>query len=129
MEVPMLDTPDSDIRRSPSRRPEFGGLRRYNRRALGSRVVVQDADGWEFPFEGVDVSPTGLFVRSKFLFDAGDEHTLIFDVDGQQAFRLRAKVARVETGDAPGGRSGMGYEFVDIDEEAWQKLCAALAGM
>lgn len=130
----MYGRPHSHIRRSPQAKPTFAGLRRYNRRPLETNVVVQDQDGWEIPLESVDISPTGIFVRSDYLFEIGEEHTLIFQVQNKGMFRLRARVARVEEPDADEPflgadlRPGMGYEFVDTAEETWQDLCAMVAG-
>ncbi len=130
----MLGRPYSNIRRTPQPKPTFAGLRRYNRRTLATEVVVQDQEGWEIPLESVDISPTGIFVRSNFLFDVGEEHVLIFQVEGKGMFRVRARVARVEEPDDEQGfagaeiRPGMGYEFVDTEEDTWQDLCALVAG-
>lgn len=125
----------SHIRRSPQVRPTFAGLRRYNRRPLETQVVIQDEEGWEIPLDSVDISPTGIFVRSDFLFEIGDEHTLIFHVEGRGIFRVRGRVARVEE---PGEEellvpaeqgAGMGYEFLDTEEQMWHELCEVVAGM
>ena len=102
----MFGPPHTHIRRSPQTKPSFAGLRRYNRRTLETHVVIQDADGWEIPLESVDVSPTGIFVRSDFLFDVGDEHTLIFELEDRGLFRLQARVARVEEPDEDAAAMG-----------------------
>ncbi|MFP4597351.1 MAG: PilZ domain-containing protein [Persicimonas sp.] len=131
----MLGQPNSHIRRSPQTRPSFAGLRRYNRRQLSLDVVVQDSEGWEIPLESFDISPTGIFVRSDFLFDVGEVHTLIFQVEGRGMFRVNARVARVEAPDeddtfaATDVRPGMGYEFVETKEDTWEQLCAVAAGV
>ena len=130
----MFGSPHSHIRRSPQSKPSFAGLRRYNRRDLETHVVIQDQEGWEIPLESVDISPTGIFVRSDFLFDVGEEHTLIFNLEEKGMFRLRARVARVEEPSeedvfaSADLRPGMGYEFVDTEEDAWHQLCAVVAG-
>lgn len=130
----MIGSPYTHIRRTPQAKPSFAGLRRYNRRDLTTNVVVQDSEGWEIPLDSVDISPTGIFVRSDFLFEIGEEHTLIFEVEGKGMFRVRARVARVEEpqeDDMFAGadfRPGMGYEFVDTEEETWHDLCAVVAG-
>jgi hypothetical protein len=131
----VISNPHSHIRRSPQTRPTFAGLRRYNRRTLATHVVVQDAEGWEIPLESIDISPTGIFVTSDFLFEVGDEHTLIFELEGRGMFRVRARVARVEEPAddqlvaSAETRPGMGYEFVDTEEDAWQEICAVVAGV
>jgi hypothetical protein len=136
-EILMFGQPqhDSDIRRAPQFQPTFAGMRRYNRCRMALDVVVQDKDGWEIPLEGVDISPTGIFVRSNFLFEVGEEHVLIFEVQGKGVFRLHGRVARVEEPDVeascgqPGSMSpGMGYEFVETREDTWHELCAMVAG-
>lgn len=127
---------DSSIRRAPQAQPSFAGMRRYNRCEMTLEVVIQDSDGWEIPLESVDISPTGIFVRSNFLFEVGEEHVLIFEVQGKGIFRLHGRVARVEeplggAGFAPAerGSAGMGYEFIETGEETWHALCAAVAGV
>lgn len=133
---------DSDIRRAPQAKPTFNGIRRYNRCQMTLDVVVQDQDGWEIPLESVDISPTGIFVRSNFLFEVGEEHTLIFEVQGRGIFRINGRVARVEEPDeqaasaslgglgtmSSGISAGMGYEFIETHEKTWQDLCAVVAG-
>jgi c-di-GMP-binding flagellar brake protein YcgR len=85
-------------------------------------VVLQDAGGWEIPVESVDVSPTGMFVRSDFLFKPGAKHVLIFRApDGQFLFRLRARVVRVASDETP---PGMAYEFLGVDAETERRLRA-----
>lgn len=127
---------DSSIRRAPQAQPSFAGMRRYNRCEMALEVVIQDEDGWEIPLESVDISPTGIFVRSNFLFEVGEEHVLIFEVQGKGIFRLHGRVARVEEpvggmGFAPGTsvNAGMGYEFIETGEDTWHALCAAVAGV
>lgn len=130
----MLGDTSSHIRRSPSPKPTFAGLRRYNRRDLDFGVYLQDEDGWEIPVDGVNISPTGVFVSSNYLFEIGDEHTLIIELPDGDMFRLKARVARVEAPlddeydqDAPQA-SGMGYEFVETAERDWSQLCSIVAG-
>lgn len=126
---------DSDIRRLPQAQPAFAGIRRYNRRQITLDVVVQDQDGWEIPLESVDISPTGIFVRSNFLFEVGEEHILIFEVEGRGIFRVHGRVVRVEEPERGAGfgagvsaSPGMAYEFIETREETWQNLCAVVAG-
>jgi len=118
-----------ECRRTTEPRPSFAGIRRYNRRSIDVKVLVQDANGWEIPLEGVDLSPVGMFVRSPFLFDVGDYHTLIFrDPEGEELFRISGRVVRVQDDEkADGTGPGMGYEFVDPDRETWTKLCALVS--
>lgn len=130
----MLGNTNSHIRRSPSPKPTFAGLRRYNRRELDFGVYLQDEDGWEIPVDGLNISPTGVFVASNYLFEVGDEHTLIIELPSGKMFRMKARVARVEAPiddefDAePVEASGMGYEFVETAEQDWSQLCAIVAG-
>lgn len=128
-----MATRQSPIRRSPDQRPSFSGIRRYSRRKVDFEVHIQDGDGWEIPLEAVDISPVGLFVESDFLFDVGEEHTLIFESpDEEFVFRIRGRVTRVSTGEGPDGESGnstpgMAYEFVGTDADTWTKLCSLVA--
>ncbi|MGM0555628.1 MAG: PilZ domain-containing protein [Myxococcota bacterium] len=130
----MLGNTNSHIRRSPSPKPTFAGLRRYNRRELDFGVYLQDEDGWEIPVDGLNISPTGVFVASNFLFEVGDQHTLIIELPSGEMFRMKARVARVEAPvddefdtDAVEA-SGMGYEFVETAEQDWSQLCSIVAG-
>jgi len=124
----------SPVRRSPDQGSSFSGIRRYSRRSVDLEVHIQDAEGWEVPLRAVDISPVGLFVESNFLFDVGDEHTLIFESpDEELMFRIRGRVTRVATGEGPDGESGdavpgMAYEFVGTDAETWTRLCSLVAG-
>lgn len=118
------------IRRRPSSRFSFAGLRRHPRKELSVQVLVQDCDGWEVPLESVDFSPAGMFVRSNFLFEVGTVHTLIFQSpEGDELFSLRARVNRVEseapTAEKPGGEAfvpGMAYEFIDVHPDKEDRL-------
>ena len=130
----MTQKRESEIRRTPQSKPTFAGLRRYNRRDIEFGVYVQDEAGWEIPLEGLNISPTGVFVATDLLFEEGDEHTLVLDLPGRGVYRIRARVVRVEAlsdDELPGDESavaGMGYEFVDTEERAWSEFCALVAG-
>ena len=119
------------IRRHPTCRLHFAGLRRFPRREFISEVLVQDADGWEVPVESLDFSPAGMFLRSDFLFEVGEEHNLIFRCPrGEEIFSVRARVVRVEgqpPAEDPQGEfvPGMAYEF--LPSEAKQERLLGLA--
>jgi hypothetical protein len=124
----------SQIRRQPSLRPSFAGLRKDVRRPLTLDVIVQDEDGWEIPLESIDLSTRGMFVRSNFLFEAGDVHVLIFKSPaGDHLFRVRARVVRTETGRDYGDRipadfvPGMAYEFISIEPAMRERLLEMVA--
>ncbi len=121
---------DSTIRRSPKPQPAFKGFRRYGRANLEDEIIVQDHEGWELPLQGVNLSPTGMFVESQYLFNVGDEHILIFRAPrAAQWFRVRARVVRVDVGedDALDEQSpGMAYEFINTDETTWEQLCSVV---
>ncbi|RAL23593.1 hypothetical protein DL240_05385 [Lujinxingia litoralis] len=117
------------IRRQPSFRPSFAGVRRHPRCELRTQVFVQDAEGWEIPLESIDFCPTGMFVRSNFLFEPGQVHTLVFrSPAGESMYAVRARVVRAETGAEYGDRlpadfvPGMAYEFVDVAPRVRQRL-------
>ena len=121
---------DSTIRRSPEPRPTFKGFRRFGRADLGDEIIVQDHEGWEVPLQGVNLSPTGMFVESRYLFDVGDEHVLIFRSPSRARwFRVQARVVRVDAGDEEVDESstGMAYEFMSTDENTWEQLCSLVA--
>lgn len=102
------------IRRQPTSKLSFAGLRRFPRKDLAMTVLLQDEEGWEIPVESVDFSPSGMFIGSHFLFEKGTIHNLIFrSPGGDQLFSIRAKVVRVESG-AEDGLSGMAYEFLEM---------------
>ena len=125
---------ESVIRRTPKSRPTFAGFRRFGRMDVRTHVTIQDEDGWELPLESVNISPTGMFVESQFLFEIGDEHTLIFcSPDSGEWFRITAKVVRIEDGDADirveppePVMPGMAYEFAAADPRALDHLRGAL---
>jgi hypothetical protein len=125
---------DTLIRRSPKAKPMFGGFRRFNRHDLKTSVVVQDEEGWEIPLDSVNLSPTGMFVESDFLFEVGDRHILIFEAPDNGAWiRVEAKVIRVDSGEVDtrvsppeAMPSGMAYEFEAIEDASWSELCRIL---
>ncbi len=120
------DDKKSSIRRAPVAQPSFTGFRRYGRADVDAEIIVQDHDGWEIPLDCVNLSPTGMFVASQFLFDIGDEHTLIFRTPADaQWVRIQARVVRVEEGEVANEETppGMAYEFTQTDEETWERLC------
>jgi hypothetical protein len=111
--------------------PAVAGIRRYNRVDVEVEVILQDQDGWEYPTEAVDLSPSGIFVASEFLFDEGTEHDIIFrDPSGDTLFRLAGRVVRVADGDSSGAGPdgadssppGMAYEFHRASAETRRRL-------
>ena len=113
------------IRRQPTTRLTFAGLRRFPRRELALEVLIQDEEGWEVPVESLDFSPSGMFVESGFLFEVGTIHNLIFRCpQGDQIFSVRAEVVRVQ-----GARqeekdiaAGMAYEFLEMGTTKQRRL-------
>ena len=116
------------IRRQPSSRLRFAGLRSFPRQKMSVEVLVQDSQGWEVPLESLDFSPTGMFVRSNFLFEVGTIHNLMFrSPEGDELFAMRAQIVRVA--DQPGEAQdkenfvpGMAYEFIETTSESQQRL-------
>jgi hypothetical protein len=133
----MSNEDQSTIRRAPKAQPSFTGFRRYGRKAIEAQIIVQDSEGWEIPLDCVNISPTGMFIESPYLFDVGDEHVLIFRTPRDSRWvRVRARVVRVEEGqpdeEARPVRpeeqpAGMAYEFVTTDEDTWEHLCEFVA--
>ena len=123
------------IRRQPSSRLNFAGLRRHPRTDMNVEVLVQDDDGWEVPLESFDFSPAGMFVRSNFLFEVGSTHTLIFrSPDGDELFGVRGQVVRVEKELPQAQKSqehrfvpGMAYEFLEMTTPKYERLCGLAA--
>lgn len=113
------------IRRHPTTRLTFAGLRRFPRREMALEVLIQDQDGWEVPVESLDFSPSGMFVESAFLFEVGAVHNLIFRCpQGDQIFSVRAAVVRVEGNGAQEEDSipGMAYEFLEMGPMKQRRL-------
>src|SRR6056297_3301054 len=118
------------IRRKPSSRLSFAGLRRYPRKDFSAQVIVQDADGWEVPVDSLDFSPAGMFLRSDFLFEVGEVHNLIFrGPDGTDIFAVRVQVVRVETQSSHTAQEmendfvpGMAYDFIDMAPQKQERL-------
>jgi len=129
-----VDTPDN--RHGESKTPAVAGIRRFNRVDLDIEVILQDDEGWEYPVEAVDISPTGVYVASDFLFDEGTEHDIMFRApSGEILFRLAGRVVRVVEGPdeqrasdekAHDNPPGMAYEFHRASEETRRRLKAAL---
>lgn len=110
------------IRRHPHVRPVFAGMRRYDRHAANLEVIVLDESGWEIPFQSADISQSGVFITSSYLYEVGQEHTLVLrSKDGGVMVRAKGRVVRVE-GARQGERSGMAYEFVQTDARTWKGL-------
>lgn len=111
----------SAIRRHPHIRPMFAGLRHYDRKDARFGVSIRDTHGLEVPFDGVNVSESGLFVTSMFLYEIGEVHDLVLRSGQGQELIIKGKVVRVE-----GGRGcpqpGMAYEFVQTDRDTFHGL-------
>ena len=115
------------IRRRPQTRPVFAGMRRHRRHEAVLEILVLDEQGWEIPFDSIDVSQSGVFLRSSYLFDVGTQHTLILQGQGSDVVvRVKARVVRLD--DRVDGQSGMAYEFLDTNarhaESINQLVCA-----
>lgn len=129
-----VGAPDSSHEESTS--PAVAGIRRFNRVDLDIDVILQDDEGWEYPVEAVDISPTGVYVASDFLFDEGTEHDIMFRApSGEVLFRLAGRVVRVVEGADEGRASdetahdnppGMAYEFHRASAETRRRLKSAL---
>ncbi len=112
----------STIRRRPlatlTARPSLAGMRRHARKDAQLELLVLDERGWEIPFESANISQSGVFVASDYLFEAGLEHTLVLrDGRGALVLRTRAKIVRVQAarGLEP---CGMAYAFIDPSQSA-----------
>lgn len=120
----------SSIRRQPTLRPMFAGMRRHDRKDACLEVIAQDEHGWEIPFESVNISPTGVFIRSTYLFEVGQVHRLILRSPAtRQWIALNARVVRVERNERGRDIPGMAYEFIhDVERtaDALSDLVAAL---
>jgi Tfp pilus assembly protein PilZ len=109
----------------------FAGLRHYDRKDVEIGVTVVDDDGFAIPFETVNISESGLFIGSQYLYDIGTEHTLVLEVVGAGAIEVRARVVRVEGGNEPGGVgvSGMAYKFIETDTRTHDGLAQLVASV
>ncbi len=119
---------NSRIRRNPSIKPMFAGLRHYDRKDVEIGVEVVDDDGFSIPFETVNISESGLFIGSQYLYDIGTEHTLMLDMAGA-IIEVRARVVRVEGGSEPGGvgAPGMAYKFIETDSKTYDGIAQLVA--
>lgn len=117
------------IRRKPQTRPVFAGMRRHRRQEAALDILVLDEQGWEIPFDSADVSQSGVFLCSSYLFDVGTEHTLIIrSHDSDVVVRTKAKVVRLDDGSVD-GRSGMAYAFVDTDARNWEGMSQLMSAL
>lgn len=112
------------IRRHPQIRPMFAGLRHYDRKPAQVCVCIRDESGQEIPFDSVNVSESGVFVSSKYLYEIGQVHMLsLRTVDGRHAIELSGQVVRVELGQSP----GMAYRFLPAEREVFYELAAMVS--
>ncbi len=112
------------IRRHPQIRPMFAGLRHYDRKSAQLEVCIHDESGVEIPFDSVNVSESGVFVASKYLYDIGQVHQLsLRTTDGRHMIRLTGQVVRVELGNTP----GMAYRFLPSERDTFYELAAMVA--
>lgn len=126
----MLKDLPSVIRRKPVALKPESGARRYDRSDFDQLVFVQDEDGWEIPMDSMDLSASGMFVKSPALFEVGEVHTLHFEHADGSPLRIEAKVVRV-CAPSPSlvDDAGMGYEFQGIDSRTYDALCECVIGM
>jgi len=118
------------IRRRPVVRPMFAGLRHYDRKPARLHVTVIDEDGWELPFDSINISESGVFVESQFLYDIGTTHELILrSSDGTHKVHLKGRIVRVESVPAGMGASGMAYQFMHTDRETFHGLTELIAAV
>ncbi len=120
----------SAIRRKPVALKPENGIRRYDRSGFDQQIFVQDEEGWEVPLESMDLSASGMFVKSSALFEIGETHTLHFVNSDGSPLRVDAKVVRV-CAPSPSliDDAGMGYEFQDIDERTYDALCECVVNL
>lgn len=112
------------IRRHPQIRPMFAGLRHYDRKPAQIDVCIHDESGMEIPFDSVNVSESGVFISSKYLYDIGQVHQLSLRTsDGRHAITLGGQVVRVELGNNP----GMAYRFLPSERDTFYELAAMVA--
>jgi len=104
----------------------FAGLRQYDRKDASIEVLVVDEDGWIIPFETVNISQSGVFVRTDLLFELGLQHTLVFRQGGEEV-RLAARIVRIE--DGKDGDAGMAYAFERTDQSTFQGLSDLVASL
>lgn len=117
------------IRRQPQTRPVFAGMRRHRRHEAALDILVLDEQGWEIPFDSADVSQSGVFLRSSYLFDVGTTHTLVIQsTQGDVVVRTKAQVVRLDDGSVD-GRSGMAYEFVDTDARNFDGISQIMSAL
>jgi Tfp pilus assembly protein PilZ len=117
------------IRRHPHIKPMFAGLRHYDRKDANFDVFIVGDSGALLPLEACNVSESGVFVQSMFLYEMGQEHDLLLrSSDSGYTVRVRGKVVRVE-----GGRGcktpGMAYEFVATDRKTFDGLSQFVAAL
>ena len=116
----------TSIRRHPQIRPMFAGLRHFDRKRAELDVVLRDESGLEIPFESVNVSESGVFVSSRYLYDVGQVHCLMLRTrDGAHCVELTGQVVRVQLGED----SGMAYRFLPSERETFYSLAAMVAGL
>ena len=122
----MLKRKPATIRRHPQIRPMFAGLRHYDRKRARVEVSVRDESGAEIPFDSVNVSESGVFVASDYLYDLGQIHELALrSSDGRHQVVVRGRIVRVELGKRP----GMAYKFLPSERDTFYELTAMVASL
>ena len=118
------------IRRHPHIKPMFAGLRHHDRKKANLHVTIIDEDGWAIPFESADISPSGVFIASDYLYEAGRVHDLLVRDQHGHTTRIKGQIVRVEGG-APSSasRAGMAYKFLSTDQRTFQSLSQLVASL
>ena len=111
----------SPIRRRPHVKPMFAGLRHYDRKDAQLHVTVVDKEGWAVPFESVNISQSGIFIASDYLYDIGSVHTLVLQ-NGEERVELQGQVVRVERRPLQDDPAGMAYKFLEVDAQTFEHL-------
>ena len=71
-----------------------------------------------------DLCPGGMFVRSEFLLEAGEEVALSFELPGGTKVLARGRIAHVQSSRE---RAGMGIAFTQLSDNHRQALSEFLA--
>jgi Tfp pilus assembly protein PilZ len=99
-------------------------VRRYERKAVAAKVTGKEEAGLgHLFFDSQDISLGGAFLKADLLLEVGEELALELRLPDGKTFDTRARVAWVRRVE---GAGGMGIEFLDLEQDARERLASYL---
>jgi Tfp pilus assembly protein PilZ len=99
-------------------------VRRYERKPVAAKVTgKQEAGFGHLFFDSQDISLGGAFLKADLLLEVGEELSLELRLPDGKTFDTHARVAWVRRAE---GAGGMGIEFIDLEQDARERLASYL---